>query len=187
MRLSGAAFKTWIDRWQDIKKTLDDGSFLHALAQTTFSEGYSWCDVCRVFAMHSDLVPATVRSLEEAGRFDLLFAACTTPPIGGYLGRAPPTTDLRQLTTACQVCPEGQIAAGATCQPNIVVHEPPCAPTEVLAVNLCIPCGPGSFAFENQCRSCPENQFLDGVRDECVDECPGGVFEPIPVCVPVVR
>jgi hypothetical protein len=170
--LPGAALRTFVGKLSDLTAT----TFMTSLAQTMRESGYDWCQTCRVFSLHTGLLPTATPEAH--------YAACAQAPLASWVGAAPDTTS----PTSCNFtqCPAGQVQIDQGCGP--------CAANEI-AVNgtACLTCPPGTQVIDNQCQTCTNGgtcvpacaerqQMVNGVCQDCAwpDVSVNGTCQPCP-------
>jgi hypothetical protein len=125
--------------------SIDQDAIFGGLADTAKSRGYSWCDICELFAVHDSL------SSEAASDADK-YAVCTTSPrIMKWLGPAPDPAN----PSSCNFVP------ATTCPPGQIVS----------SMGLCItpPCAaPLVQNFDHTCQVACDKHFRNGVEIDAV-------------------
>lgn len=107
--------------WGD-GETIDDRKFLKALDETMAEHHYSWCDRCRVFALHNPNpnLPANVTDIRQ------MFESCMGSDM---VGSAPTFADRIEADT-CQPCQPGYrsnergVCELQPCQADVIVQGP---------------------------------------------------------------
>jgi hypothetical protein len=129
VKLNGSALKTFVGYLADglapltLGDSIDDAKIYGALNRTMQDNGVSWCDRCRVLALHEPgAAPTNVKEL---------FQTCGAGGLsGGAVGPAP-SADLRLDANTCTAC-----AAGSTSDNQGVCT--PCLGT--IVGNTCLQC-----------------------------------------------
>jgi hypothetical protein len=190
VKLSGKRMVEWFDNSNEVGNSFSKVPFLSGLSMAAYDAGHTWCEVCRMFAIHTDLVAKSLRdgsSSSLPGSMMPYFQACVQSPIALYVG-PPPTDDFNRLNTSCVVCDPGSIAAGNECAPILQVHPPPCEPweifTEFLGEQVCAPCREqDDIAWEGQCHDCPASAPIwSDITEECVRSCSEALVQDGRVC-----
>lgn len=125
VKLPGSALKTFVGYLADgmaplsLGDSIDDAKIYGALNSTMKDNNVSWCDRCRVLALHEP--GATPTNVKE------LFQTCAAGGLsGGAVGPAP-SADLRLNANTCMACPAGQTSDNngvcTTCTGTIVGNE----------------------------------------------------------------
>jgi hypothetical protein len=153
--LHRGAMRTWIGAFHGRSSgdLLREAPFLAGLGDAMRAENNSWCEICRVYALH-----ATTATTNQA-----LWNVCLSAPISTYVG-PPPDASLRLQATDCSVCAPGKFS-----DPNGVCTA--CNPGEIVVGNSCTACPAGSIpsATGATCTPCGARQI--SVGNTCVD-CP---------------
>ncbi len=180
--MEGPHIRQWINNWVALTNFLSHSSFMSALAYTARTqEDYSWCDVCRLFAIHTPGNEATPQDLGLTTPVPIAqySGACLSSPIKDWIGPPPDPslTDLDRVCNpqpyVCEVCLAGSIAGpdGCICGPHQIPNGFNCSqcPADEIAVLVgttwhCYTCGPGvPIDGQNACQCNPTaTQAPDG-------------------------
>jgi hypothetical protein len=183
--MSGPRMRQWVNEWLANSNDLNHTSFMTALASTARTESQaSWCDVGRLFAIHTPGNEATPQDLGLTTPIPIkqYSNACLTSPIKDWIG-PPPDPSLTNLDrvlnpkpSICEVCPVGSTLGADRCI---------CGSHQIPADLNCFQCAAGEIAVtvdDNwHCASCGEGVPIDG-QNSC--QCnPGATQAPDGTCV----
>jgi hypothetical protein len=194
--LQGPDIFNWVTDWVAHSAYLDHSSFMTALARTARTiDAFTWCDLCRLFAVHTPGNQATPQDLGLSTPVPITqySLACLSSPIKDWIG-PPPDPSLTNLDSVfnqrpyvCEVCLPGSSPGPdrCVCGPHQIPDSSPspngpspncvqCA-ADKIAVHSglyweCVICGPGvPIDGQNACQCNPgSTQGPDGT---CVSAC----------------
>jgi hypothetical protein len=137
--LPGPAWRTWAKHWLERGIKPSHNNMMGGLVQTMSDQGFKWCDICDLFALHDKSTPASAYSVDPTGaaaptiqqRVDRWKTCTQSPELKSWVG-APPTPSLN-MDGSCNSCP---------------LHN------RVNAAGACEPCPAGNYANGNACVDC---------------------------------
>jgi hypothetical protein len=147
--------------WESIGYNVPN--FQRAMANTMREQGASWCDACRVMALHEEGITTTSLVVD-------MWDLCLNADFGPSMG-APPDPSLTMSET-CTPCGATEVRVDRSCAFNGMLFPGTCADNSLLGQDrgpLCAACGPGRIANRqlNTCVDCPVGTVASP-NNECV-------------------
>lgn len=132
--LPGSSLRTFVNTlFINGMLSMNDLGVHSAAAATMGAAGYSWCDACRVLALHAESRTGNENTVQE------LWKLCQTDPNVLIAMGPAPEANLRLDANTCQICPSGYYSD---------------------ADGNCKQCNGGVLG--NTCQACPADVVLDG-------------------------
>jgi hypothetical protein len=182
--MPGAGWKTWVNAFVEKSSLFDVSNFMPALttAMIAHNPNATACDLCDVYALHSQARPAGAVTQSAADRA-IRQGICRAPgQIRDWLSAKPvPALPLDAVT--CLPCAAGQISnangACVACTGNQFIQANTCVSCPAGSVpndarTACINCGSKAFVVGNLCFPCGLDQGVDLATNTCVT-CPADI------------
>jgi hypothetical protein len=150
--LHAPAWRTWIKHWLERGLQADRADVWGGLAQTMYDQGYKWCDVCDLFALHDKTTPLSAYAADPTGaaaptmqqRIDRWKTCAQSADMKSWFG-TPPAKFLN-MDKSCNPCPlHNFVTADGGCQP--------CPANSYADGTSCVDCGKDGVATATEeCR-----------------------------------